>query len=397
MNRAMLLSLALAGCSAPAGSPPIGEGGQPIVNGTADSGDPATVYVNLGSGTCSGTLITPTTVLTAQHCTEGVSTSNMAVFFGSSLSGGGQWIDAVYHQDNPNGQPGGPGDLALITIAKPGPATPIPVNEKSLGGYVGATIRIVGFGVTSEDGIDSGKKRQGKTKILSVQKGLVFTGGPGAQTCYGDSGGPNFITIGGVEYVAAATSFGTDACGQGEDGAARTDDSIGWIKQYIAKNEKFGLPSCDKDGQCASGCSAPDPDCPCADDGHCTDACGDVTKDPDCAGCQKDGMCKADCPSVDEDCCGADGSCVAECKDLDPDCASGSGSSSESSGGSESANPGAGGASPKNGASPGATVDRSYTLGACSAGGGDGDLAWAMAVAGILAAARRRGKREVRS
>lgn len=294
-----------------------------IVNGALYSGHPSVVYVYLGGGSCTGTLISPTIVLTAKHCTEGVATKSIEVMFGNNAYESGEWINAIHYEENPDGYPGGPGDLALITLASPGPATPVPVNTINPDSLIGTQIHIVGFGVTNESGADSGEKRDGWTSLLYVEPGLIYASVNPSSTCYGDSGGPNFIMLDGKEYVLGATSFGTDECGYGLDASARTDDSIDWIKKYIMAHESIAIAtagSCDKDGNCVKGCGEPDPDCPCESDGYCTAACIDMKLDVDCAGCLANGMCQSNCPSLDIDCCETNSICNQSCGNLDTDC-----------------------------------------------------------------------------
>ena len=297
----LFLSSALVACSPEFVGEKTGSVDSEIVNGTLYSGHPAAVYVDLGGGSCTGTLISPSIILTAKHCTEGVSVKSIEVMFGNNAYGSGTWIPAVHYENNPKGYSGGPGDLALITLASPGPTDPIPVNTADPNKLIGIDVHIVGFGVTGEYKSDSGVKRHGWTKLTYVEPGLVYTSVKPSSTCYGDSGGPNFITLDGKEYVLAATSFGTDACGSGQDGAARTDDSIVWIDKYVSTHEKFA-GTCELDGYCVSGCGAPDLDCPCAGDGFCTLDCSDLKLDSDCKGCEQDGVSRKDCPVEDVDC-----------------------------------------------------------------------------------------------
>jgi len=127
------------------------------------------------------------------------------------------------------------------------------------------------------------------------------------------------------------TSFGTDICEEGLSGGMRTDPHVSWIRGYV---NRYDPGSCDADGICASGCTGPDPDCPCAPDGFCTDDCpGFAEADPDCAGCGADGTCRYDCPGVDVDCCEADGICEAACGGTDPDCEDGVGPNPHNPGG----------------------------------------------------------------
>jgi MYXO-CTERM domain-containing protein len=313
--RVMLVCIGLlCGCGdAPIELENLGASGHTIVNGTFDSGDPAVVYIDVG---CSGTLVTPKVVLTACHCLQG-SYSSPDVFFGSDTNGQGTWIQGVHHATYP-GNCIGDGDLAMITLAQPGPAPPIPINDRNLGNYVGNPVRIVGFGVTGENSGGSGTKRQGMSVLSSVGTGEMFCDPTQSSgTCYGDSGGPNFMTFEGTEYVVGATSYGTQACGSGLDASARTDSHMDWLQTYINEQDPA---DCGADGACAMFCDAPDPDCPCANDGYCTDLCPDLTVDADCNGCGQDGECRSDCPSLDTDCCVADGECLAACGDADPDC-----------------------------------------------------------------------------
>jgi uncharacterized protein (TIGR03382 family) len=281
MRRA-LLGILLAGCV---------DGGEtstsqrPIVNGEIDHGDPAVVLLDLGGAICTGTVISPHVVLTAGHCI----TSQIDVWFddGSSISS----IEELEHSQI---------DMGLVALASPAPVTPIPHNRTELDGHFTETVRIVGFGVTSENGSDSGTKRMGTATLHSVNEpDEMWTTNDPQGTCYGDSGGPNFMNFGQGEVVAGVTTTGTSICGEGLDIATRPDRQLPWIDAFV---EEHDADACGADGTCMPGCIPADPDCACADDGACTASCPDPDDDPDCEGCGAGDGCRADCPDPDPDC-----------------------------------------------------------------------------------------------
>lgn len=244
-----------------------------IVNGESHSGDPAVALLDLGDGLCTGTVISPKIILTAAHCLT-VPAANISAHFINTIGETGEVIDATSYAVKPNT------DLGIIALASPASATPIPANPNPLEGALGEAVRIVGFGVTSENGQDSGIKRIGSATLDSVpiDTGEMYTTNEPQGTCYGDSGGPNFMTFDGVEYVAGVTSRGTSVCGDGLDIAVRSDSHYEFIESFIADNDPG---ECTADDRCVEGCATIDPDC-CVSDGACVEECGSL--DPECGG-----------------------------------------------------------------------------------------------------------------
>jgi len=246
---------------------------QEIVNGTINEGDPAVGFVWLGGGSCTATLVSPKVMTTARHCVyydqqDGPPTTanlaDMEVYFGTRaplgpngyVYGSGIAVtDYAYRQD---------ADLAILTLAAPAPAAPIPLGTRELAQHVGEPVRITGFGLTATGANDSGIKREGLTQLEGVdsdgyfgQLMIIGRTGPGtanpngAKTCNGDSGGPTFMTFGGVEYLVGVTSFGYSTvpntppnCESDTTlgGQVRIDQYLPWIQNYIAQNDPQPTP-----------------------------------------------------------------------------------------------------------------------------------------------------------
>ncbi len=311
---------------------------QEIVNGSPDVGHPAAVALTVdGLPFCSGTLVTPTVVVTAAHCITpdigAPSWDQVDVFFGSDVFDEGTFIevvDGVAHEGYDVSLEDPQNDIAVLRLASPGPAVPVTMSDLP---PIGTTLTLVGFGITEAGGNDGGLKRVTQATIFDEQGSVFFMEVSPSGTCSGDSGGTALWNDAGVERLVGVHTRSDCESGM-------LDETVGFhitnfIQPFIEQS-----PTCAADGACAQGCPSPDPDCPCADDGHCTNACPDVASDPDCdPACAGGGACVEDCPVADPDCtvCTADGDCNEDCAS-DPDCMSANGG-----GGSEGSGGGAGG------------------------------------------------------
>lgn len=177
---------------------------------------------------CSGTLIAPKVFVTAAHCDEGV--SRVAVTFDSSYDAGtGTTYWGTWHADpNYNQTQSDPQDMAVVVLDKAvkgiTPARlPAAGSLSDLSGDQRFTS--VGYGAQSVTNGPGGKTfhyedvRFVSTGTLNAitpswlrisQNPATGNGG----TCYGDSGGPNFLGAGAGEtnIIAGTTITGDTPC-----------------------------------------------------------------------------------------------------------------------------------------------------------------------------------------
>jgi hypothetical protein len=176
---------------------------------------------------CSGTLISPTVFLTAAHCeTQG---SRVWVSFDDAITGRSPLLAGTFHADPRYGQvQSDPHDIAVVVLDRPVKGiTPAKLpHAATLGAFpAGAPFTAVGYGsgeVVNQPGgpvnpyIDVREYATGTLNATNPawlrlsQNPATGDGG----TCYGDSGGPNFIGSGAGETttVAGITITGDALC-----------------------------------------------------------------------------------------------------------------------------------------------------------------------------------------
>src|SRR5215213_6612881 len=170
---------------------------------------------------CSGTLISPTVFLTAAHCDEG--TSRVTVTFDSAYQAGDQTYSGTWHADPRYAQnQSDPHDIAVVVFDKPIKGiTPAKLPAAGSLSYLSGSQQFtsVGYGayeVTNEPGghqylyndvrmVATGTLNSINPAWLRISMNPA-TGNGG--TCYGDSGGPNFL---GTTNIVAATTITGDA------------------------------------------------------------------------------------------------------------------------------------------------------------------------------------------
>lgn len=199
---------------------------------------------------CSGTLIAPRVFLTAAHCDEGV--TRVAVTFDSSYvypNGTTYW--GTWHADpNYNQAQDDPQDLAVVVLDKAVKGiTPARLPAAGSLGTLPADQKFtsVGYGaqsVTNDPGgqtfhyadvryVSTGTLNSVNPAWLRISQNRA-TGNGG--TCYGDSGGPNFLGAGATEtnIIAGTTITGDTACrSTNVDYRLDTESARAFLAQYV--------------------------------------------------------------------------------------------------------------------------------------------------------------------
>lgn len=204
------------------------------------NGQPTDAYEAVGiigsvqaGGFCTGTLISPTHVLTAGHCAQFIDGDTQATFEVGGQTYRSQQISIHPAFDSLTLE----NDVAVIELTEPvANVTPAAIFRGTP--LVGDELIIVGFGAggTPEGGASGafGDKRVGVTFVDDVDELFVywtFDDQGEANTAPGDSGGPGFLEVAGELYIATVTSGGTKSDASLGDIAfnARVDTFQAWI------------------------------------------------------------------------------------------------------------------------------------------------------------------------
>ena len=232
---------------------------QPVVNGTEVIGYPSTggllrAGANPDDGfmQCSGTLVGCDTFVTAAHCVcedpfdcfDPIPANQLYVFLQHAGIYQAARVDIQPNYSFPNF-----GDIAVIRLAEPVEGiTPTPIINSNP--PVDAEMTIVGFGLSAKDQTDSGIKREGvlrRTACESFDDELMLCfdfGDSPSVSCSGDSGGPNFIEINGVQHLAGVVSGGgnSTSCTAGQKFATNVSGYTSFVQNVAA--DSLGGPAC---------------------------------------------------------------------------------------------------------------------------------------------------------
>jgi uncharacterized protein (TIGR03382 family) len=279
VRRTLLLALiALPAMACTAEQPAVGALEQNIVGGEMARTTDYPSVVALAQGDdwfCTGTLIDKDWVLTAAHCVEDMAGMSLQVRLDSSNlnfrnAGRTVGITAIYSHAGYNGHDWD-NDIALVRLAESiTDREPTPIHRAVTAPTT--SVWQVGYGATSDTDDVGGILRRLKTSTIDCAMVATMTGdtsitatnvvcfdqSDGNGTCYGDSGGPSFVTVDGKLQVAAITSGGTlESCQEGFDIQTAISGELDFIDDVMAGNMEPDAPGKDASTETsAGGCNA---------------------------------------------------------------------------------------------------------------------------------------------
>lgn len=247
MKKMLALLVAVALCSCGGTDPQIDSVDQSIIGGVEIPAEmyPAVVSTYAiepgaeGGALCTGTVISPTVVLTAAHCVSRDLVGQNAEFYVfrcANLNEGPcdpiAVADTIAHQGFNPRNPAAGFDVGLVFLAEPIDVEPMPINTQALAqNLVGKPVELVGYGLDKHfrNRATAGIKRHATEQLRSfnnmfVRHGQFF----GKGICSGDSGGPVIMKINGVEKVIGVNSYGQILC-FGQSSSTRVDSYLDWI------------------------------------------------------------------------------------------------------------------------------------------------------------------------
>lgn len=242
----------------------------PIVNGTREPQNTflsenqilSIVFLSdqAGDEYCTGTLIAPRVVLSAEHCIDSVTASSLFIGFGMMPAERQALLPVVAIHPHPTI------DFTMIVLGVDATEVfpeivPIEMNRVPVGNdWVGRKVDASGYGETYNNATTG--RFFASVEVISFDGETVQVDGKGEQgICYGDSGGPILWQ---PDAETAPVLVGTEQWGDSScvdvDHLTRVDVVAAWVDEKIAAGFPPVLTTCDEvierycDGDFVRGC-----------------------------------------------------------------------------------------------------------------------------------------------
>lgn len=279
LRSSVVALLVATGCSAGDRAAEVGKHPSAILDGLPNPGDPSVVFLLVGDGMCTGSVIDPFVILTARHCTEGVDARLVEVYTGADPLRGDAELVAGIGDLVGVAAPPDEGDIAILESGVDLGLAPLPYSRAIANPAVGDDVIAIGYGQGDDYG-GEGTKRRGQGIVEEVFLDAFLTS---AVTCFGDSGGPIFDQEGTIVGVVSAGT--AELCSSGQD----LDVNVGYYADFL--DERTGQPDPDPDPE-------PDPD-PDPGLGGLGDACAEAAECASNACVVGEGYCTEPCAGGD--------------------------------------------------------------------------------------------------
>lgn len=254
-NRRLAFGATLGACALMATAvPSAAAGGQPFIVGGHDATEEYPFMVSLqtaeGQHSCGASLIEQDWAVTAAHCVQGDSVQQVRVGSADRTAGGtvAGISEKIVHPEFDITDFGNGYDIALLKLDQQVPQEPIRIADDA--GQPGTPTRIIGWGATCDESqqcpqppvqlqeLGTELVPADRCDPISADRELcIDSPTEGAQSCYGDSGGPQLKGKPGEWELIGATSRDGDedpACGTGTGIYTDVTAHQDWIRQHTA-------------------------------------------------------------------------------------------------------------------------------------------------------------------